>query len=205
MAGLGYQEMIFNYLGSKKEFIDNMLIDASGVIEISNPMSENYQFVRPSIIASLLGAEAGSGNAVYPHKIFEVGKAAFLTNNAFSAKDGSEESAPRVCEANSKCIGDKDVGDTTGTRTIQSLGFLAASGTANFNDAASEVATLLYFLGHEYAVRESDDSRFVAGRQAEVLIGGKKAGVFGEVHPQVLENWTIAVPCVAGEINLEML
>src|SRR5574344_1215865 len=46
MVGLGYQEMIFNYLGSKKDYIDRMNIDASNVIEIANPMSENYQSVR---------------------------------------------------------------------------------------------------------------------------------------------------------------
>jgi phenylalanyl-tRNA synthetase beta chain len=173
---MGYQEMIFNYLGSKKEYIDNMNRDSAGVIEISNPMSENYQFVRPSIISSLLGAEAGSGNAVYPHKIFEVGKTAFLTDT-----------------------------EVTGTKTIQSLGFLTAAGTANYNDAASEVATLLYFLGHEYAVRESSDTRFITGRQAELIIDGEPVGVFGEVHPRVLENWAITVPCIAGEINLEKL
>ncbi|MDR1785351.1 MAG: phenylalanine--tRNA ligase subunit beta, partial [Spirochaetaceae bacterium] len=71
MAGLGYQEMIFNYLGSRKDFIDNMGIGPAGVIEIANPMSENYQYVRPSVIPSLLASEAASGNAVYPHKIFE--------------------------------------------------------------------------------------------------------------------------------------
>lgn len=78
MAGMGYQEMIFNYLGSKKTYIDNMCVKADDVIEIANPMSENYQFIRPSIIASLFEAEAQSGNAVYPHKIFEVGKIAFI-------------------------------------------------------------------------------------------------------------------------------
>ena len=49
MVGLGYQEMIFNYVGSKKDYIDNMLIDGSKVIEIANPMSENYQFIRPDL------------------------------------------------------------------------------------------------------------------------------------------------------------
>jgi phenylalanyl-tRNA synthetase beta chain len=176
MVGMGYQEMIFNYLGSKKDFIDNMNIDASGVIEIANPMSENYQFVRPSIIASLLSAEAGSANAVYPHKIFETGKIAFL------------------CEE-----------ENTGTKTIQSLGFLTASGDANFNTAASEVATLIHFLNHEYVVSEANDPRFIPGRQANIMKDGKVIGIFGEVHPQVLENWQITVPCVAGEVNLEEL
>ena len=181
MVGLGYQEMIFNYLGSKRDYIDRMNIDGSKVIEISNPMTENYQFVRPSIIASLLGAESGSGNAVYPHKIFEIGKIAYL-----------------------------DDAENTGTKTRQSLGFVTAVSDANFNTAASEVATILHFLDHEYIVSESDDPRFIPGRQANILIKTadgktKVAGIFGEVHPAVLENWAIAVPCFAGEIDLEDL
>ena len=174
---MGYQEMIFNYLGSKKTYINNMGIDGKNVIEIANPMSENYQFIRPSIIASLFEAEAQSGNAVYPHKIFEVGKIAYI--------DPTEKQ--------------------TGTRTIQSLGFLTSANNANFNDAASEVSTLLYYLDHKYEVKETDDPRFIPGRQAGVIVKGKQVGIFGEIHPQVLENWQVTVPCVAGEFDLEFL
>lgn len=176
MVGLGYQEMIFNYLGSKKDYIEKMNIGDTSVIEISNPMSENYQFVRPSIIPSLLSAEAVSGNAVYPHKVFEIGKVAFL------------------CEE-----------ENTGTRTRQSVGFLTASGDANFNTAASEVATLLYFLDHAYEVKETSDPRFIPGRQAGIIVKGKQIGIFGEIHPSVLENWAITVPCAAGELDIEEL
>ena len=176
MVGLGYQEMIFNYLGSKKDYIQKMNIDGEKVIEISNPMSENYQFVRPSIIPSLLGAETGSGNAVYPHKIFEIGKVAFLCDE-----------------------------EVTGTRTRQSIGFLTAAGDANFNTAASEVATFLHFLDHQYTVTEANDPRFIPGRQANIMVNNKVVGIFGEIHPAVLENWAITVPCVAGELDIEEL
>ena len=176
MVGLGYQEMIFNYLGSKRDYIDRMNIDAKNVIEIANPMSENYQYVRPSIIASLLRAESAAANAIFPHKIFEIGKVAFL-----------------------------EPSENTGTKTIQSLGFMTAANNANFNDMASEVSSLLYFLDHKYEVKEVADPRFISGRQAAILVNGKQVGIFGEVHPQVLENWQISVPCVAGELNLEEL
>ncbi len=180
MIGLGYQEMIFNYLGSGKDFIERMCVAetpaGNAVIEISNPMTENYQFVRPSILPSLLAAESPSGNAVYPHRIFEIGKVAYLCDE-----------------------------ENTGTRTRQHLGFLSASNDANFNEAASQVASILYYLDHEYSVVESADPRFIPGRQAEILAKGKKVGIFGEIHPQVLENWTIGMPCVAGEIDIEGL
>ena len=176
MVGLGYQEMIFNYLGSKRDYIDRMNISADKVIEILNPMSENYQFVRPSIIASLLRAESAAANAIFPHKIFEIGKVAFL-----------------------------DESENTGTKTIQSLGFMTAANNANFNDLASEVSTVLYYLDHKYEVKEANDPRFIPGRQAAIFVKGKQVGIFGEIHPQVLENWQIGVPCVAGEIDLEDL
>jgi phenylalanyl-tRNA synthetase, beta subunit len=176
MVGLGYQEMIFNYVGSRHDYIETMGIDASKVIEIANPMSENYQFIRPEIISSLLRAESGSANAQFPHKIFEIGKVAYLCDE-----------------------------ENTGTRTRQNLGFLTASTSANFNDAAAEVSALLYFLDHAYEVKECSDPRFIPGRQAAVMLNGRQVGVFGEVAPCVLANWAVTVPCVAGEIDLEEL
>ena len=176
MVGLGYQEMIFNYVGSRKDYIENMNIDPAHVIEIANPMSENYQFVRSDILSSLLRAESKSANAIYPHKIFEIGKVAYLCPE-----------------------------ENTGTRTRQCLGFLSAESNANYNAAASEVASVLYFLDHKYEVKESNDPRFIPGRQAAVIIKGKQVGVFGEIHPQVLENWAITVPCFGGELDLEEL
>ncbi len=180
MVGMGYQEMIFNYLGSGKDYIEKMNIAGTeagkAVIEISNPMTENFQFVRPSILPSLLAAEAVSGNAVYPHRIFEAGKVAFR------------------CEE-----------ENSGTRTRQYLGFLTAANNANFNDLASEVSTLLYYLDHEYTVVESHDPRFIPGRQASVLKNGTSVGIFGEVHPEVLGNWDIGMPCSAAEFDLELL
>ena len=176
MVGFGYQEMIFNYLGSKKDYIERMNVDGAATIEIANPMSENYQFVRPSIIPSLLSAEMVSGNAVYPHRTFETGKIAYL--------------APE---------------ENTGTRTRQSLGFLTASQDANFNEAASHIAGLLYYLGFGYQVKETHDPRFIEGRQAGILLEDRQIGIFGELHPQVLENWSITVPTFAGELDIEML
>lgn len=180
MVGMGYQEMIFNYLGSGRDYIEKMNIEGTdagkAVIEISNPMTENFQFVRPSIIPSLLAAETVSGNAVYPHKIFEAGKVAFRCDE-----------------------------ENTGTRTRQYLGFVTAANDANFNDLASEVSTLMYYLDLEYKVEETEDPRFIPGRQAAVLKDGKRIGIFGELHPAVLEKWDIGIPCSGAEFDLEEL
>jgi phenylalanyl-tRNA synthetase beta chain len=174
MVGLGYQEMIYNYLGSGKDFVEKMRIKADEVIRISNPMSENYEYLRNSTLPCLLESEALSQNAAYPHRTFETGKVARV--------------AP---EAN------------YGTVTKHVLGFLSSHAEANFNQIASDASALLYYLGFEYAVEESEDPRFIPGRQAYLLKGKERVGVFGEVHPEVLERWGLSMPCVAGEIDLE--
>jgi len=174
--GMGYQEMIYNYLGSKKELVDNNRGGGERIIRIFNPMTENYEYVRDSIIASLLASESISGRSVYPHKIFEAGKIAWL--------DDSENYR---------------------SKTRQFAGFLHAGTDANFNTASAELQTLFFYLLREYNVEESQDPRFIPGRAAAIIFCGKPIGVFGEIHPQVLENWGITVPCTAGEIDLDAL
>jgi len=176
MVGMGYQEMIYNYLGSRKDFVEKMRGDGSRTIRISNPMTENYEYVRDGILASLLMSEAASGHSVYPHSIFEVGKAAFL-----------------------------DESENYGAATRQYLGFLLAEKDANFNTVAAQIQTLFYYISREYEVEESLDPRFIPGRAASVIYKGRCISVFGEVHPEVLENWSITVPCIGAEIDIEAL
>ncbi|MCL2214589.1 MAG: phenylalanine--tRNA ligase subunit beta [Treponema sp.] len=178
LVGMGYQEMIYNYLGSRKDLVDNMRADGDGckTIRIFNPMTENYEYVRDSIIASLLASESISGRSVYPHKIFEAGKVAWLNENEIYRSE-----------------------------TRQFAGFLHAGTDAGFNTAAAELQTLFYYLSRDYIVEESFDPRFIPGRAAAIIYNGKQAGVFGEIHPEVLENFGIIVPCTAGEIDLDTL
>jgi len=177
MVGLGFQEMVYNYLGSRREYATNMEVDGKQYISIANPMSENYEMVRPSIIPSMMESESVSGHAPFPHKIFEVGKVAFL-----------------------------DDSDNSGTTTRNNLGFLSSDSVMGFNEVSSLVNTLMYFLGKEYSLASLDgDTRFIEGRCAAVMLGETKVGVFGEISPKVLENWGSNMPTVACEIDLDLV
>ena len=104
--------------------------------------------VRPSVHSALpAGFRIGVRQGRVPARVFEAGKVAF--------KDGAENYG-------------------TATRTF--LGFLSAHAEANYNEAASLVSALLYYLGAEYAVEDCDDPRFIAGRQARILQAGKPVG-----------------------------
>ncbi|MDR1902738.1 MAG: phenylalanine--tRNA ligase subunit beta [Treponema sp.] len=184
LVGMGFQEMIYNYLGSRKDLVENMRGDGSRIIRIANPMTENYEYVRDGVLASLLTSESVSGHSVYPHRIFEIGKVAY-----------------------------RDPEENYGAGTRQYAGFLHADREANFNTAAGQLQTLFYYLSREYEADEAagsftgktGDPRFIPGRAAAIRYKGKAAGVFGEVHPGVLENWGITVPCTAAEIDLDAL
>jgi phenylalanyl-tRNA synthetase beta chain len=98
-----------------------------------------------------------------------------------------------------------DKGDNYGSSTRQYLGFLHAGADANFNIIAGQLQTLFYYLSRDYRVEESADSRFISGRAAAILYKDKAIGVFGELHPELLENWGITVPCTACELDAEAL
>ena len=160
------------------------------LVEVANPMTENYAVVRDSIIPCLLAAEMSSQNAAYPHRMFEVGKVAL-----------------------------PDAADATGSRTIDACSLLVADRGAGFNDASAHLAALLFYLGAEHRLAELDDPRFIPGRAARVeafapaaasasaASGGERAwtaiGVVGELHPAVLEHWSIGMPCAIVEIDLD--
>jgi phenylalanyl-tRNA synthetase beta chain len=176
MVGLGYQEMIFNYLGSGKDYRDRMGTTGNELVRVANPMSENYEYVRSSILPALLASEAVSANAAYPHQIFEVGKIARL-----------------------------DARDTSGTVTRDYAALLSADRNADFNAVRAHVAVLFYYLSVDHTIREIEDPRFIPGRAAELLGGGRSIGVIGEIHPQVLENWGIQMPCAVCEIDVSTI
>jgi len=176
LIGLGFQEMIYNYLGSGKDYIEKMNITGDKHIQIVNPMTENYEFVRASIIPSVLNSEAISANAVYPHNIFEIGKIAFL-----------------------------DSDDNSGTVTKNSLGFLSADRAEGYNQVSSVVSAVFYYLNKDFELIELDDPRFIKGRSAQIVYKGKNVGVFGEISPLVLENWGIQMPSTCCEIDLDIL
>ena len=54
-------------------------------------------------------------------------------------------------------------------------------------------------------VAETEHPSFHPGRTAKVLIGGKDAGIMGEIHPEVLANYGIPVKAYVAEIDLDAI
>ena len=64
--------------------------------------------------------------------------------------------------------------------------------------------------GVVYFVRPSTDPVFFTGMGAEAVLkydnGDEKvAGIFGVVHPEVLENYEVQYPCSVTELDIDLL
>ena len=180
LVGLGFQEMINHYLVNSSEWIENMYPEQehkeanTALLRIANPRSEQHDSLRNSIIPSLLRVERASAHAVLPHKIFEVGKIAVV-----------------------------DKKQSYGSRTTTAAAFLAASNSENFTAANDRLSALLYYLNIPYTLQESTDSRFIAGRQAHIIVDTQQVGIIGELHPRVLDSWNIQTPISCCELDIE--
>ncbi len=176
MVGFGFQEVITNILSSGDEQLRKMEIADGRLIEIENAMSLSYSAVRNSIIPSLLKVESSSSGAFYPHMVFELGEVGIL-----------------------------DEKEMMGSRTENRLTAVTAHPQANFSGIHSYLDLLFYYTGRDYQLRPAAHPSFMEGRVGQVIVDGVEIGIIGEIHPQVLENWQINMPCSLFEISVERL
>jgi len=73
----------------------------------------------------------------------------------------------------------------------------------SFNEMRSIVEGVAYELGLKLEFADLDSHpTFIPGRAVEIIMDGKPIGVFGEIHPQVLNNFGIEQPVTAFELKL---
>jgi phenylalanyl-tRNA synthetase beta chain len=87
-------------------------------------------------------------------------------------------------------------------RTCQRLGASAIHPQANFTEIHAVVDAVMRERRIEYEVTESNDPAFLEGRCADIIIKGEKAGVFGELHPEVISNFGMEHPIIGFELRL---
>lgn len=82
------------------------------------------------------------------------------------------------------------------------LAFVVEHSKANFSEIKAIAEVILECLDIKAKIEEGEDSAFIKGRTAAIIAGGKRIGIFGEVHPQVLNNMHIEEPVIAAEIEI---
>ncbi len=176
LIGLGYEETIANILVGHAPLREKMGLTGEPLVEVDNVMNESYSVLRNRVLPSLLTVEARSGDAVYPHRLFECGEVAVF-----------DEKSPQ------------------GSRTELHLGALVAHGEITLSEIHSDLEFLGIQLGQPFTLQESDHPWLLPGRSATVLCQGTPIGWMGELHPAVLDRWEIGMPAAAFELNLNAL
>ncbi len=99
-----------------------------------------------------------------------------------------------------------EVGDVVvGMKNRLHLAACVTHARANFSEIRSYVQALMRELEVKWEVAASSDEAFIEGRRAEIVVSGNSVGVFGEVHPEVLEAFDLTMPVAAFEVDLSAM
>lgn len=162
-----------------------------GIIEIKNPLSEDMAIMRPSLVYSLVNNIKENLNRNQTDlKIFEVSK---TFKNLGSAKDGLATEELKVAIALS---GREDKNLWNQTKTDY-----------DFYDLKGYIEYLFERLNiNKFNLERAKDVNFHPGVSAEIKIGEDVIGIFGELHPTLINNVGIKREKVFfAEINLTKL
>ena len=177
MVGLGFVEALNFILANEVDHYQKMRRRAGRMIRLANPVSTEYSIVRNDLLPSLIKNLADNKHQAYPQRMFEVSD---------------------VIEISEKAE----------TRTERRLHVACVSShpTANFTEIKSDLEALLANLGlKKWEIKEARHPSFLQGRVAPVYVKGRKIGVVGEIHPEVLNNFELENPTSAFEINLQTI
>lgn len=176
MTGLGFQEALTYVLSNSMKLFTNMGLKEQPTVRTVNPRTVEFTSVRTWLLPSLLEALAANQHNPFPQKLAEIGECLVLDNST-----------------------------DTGTRTIRKLAAVICYDAANLTECRSVVNSILGNLGLEYSVRPTEHPSFIPSRVGEILINGKPAGFFGEIHPAVLSNWKLEKAVIALELDVSAL
>jgi len=86
--------------------------------------------------------------------------------------------------------------------TYQQAAGVSTHPDADFSEAYASADAILHELSIDYTVKESTDPAFIDGRRGDIIVAGKKIGVFGEIHPAVLNAFELEHSVAAFEFDL---
>ena len=176
-AALGYNECVtYSFIDSTSATLFGGGDDAS---MLANPISSEMSHMRPDLLPGLLQAAArNQARGQMNLALFEVG-------HAFHGGDPDEQH-PQISGLLVGRTGPKDVH--------------GASRAVDLFDAKADAEAVLSALGAPEKVQILRDGPawFHPGRHGRICLGPKKVlGIFGEVHPRVLEQMDVKGPAVA--------
>lgn len=183
LTGMGMYEVITYSFTSPNVYQTLGIKDADdypAVVRIANPLGEDQSIMRTTILPEMLEVLSHNYNRRIENcSIFEI-------NPIFLPKALPLTDLPD--EVLTLAMG--EYGDN--------VDFYALKGKI-------EALASLLGLDGKLTFQAAGHSALHPGRTAEVLLGGKSIGVFGQVHPKTAENYETDAKTVLGELNLQAM
>ena len=188
LLAAGMMEAV-NYSFCDPNCFDKIRLNADdplrNTLQLRNPLSPEMSVLRTTLTPGLLeNAQHNRNHQIDTIALFEIG--------GVFVHDGKEKEPERVTGVLAGQIGEGVYSDPYRH--------------PDFFDIKGLVEGMLEVCGVvDWTLQKTDALTFHPGRNAEVLLGNRRIGVFGEVHPEVLENYDLPYKAYLFEFDLEGL
>ncbi len=154
-------------------------------LKLQNPLSPEMSLLRTTLLPRLLeNAQHNRNHQIDTIALFEIGNV-FIGN-------GEQKEPERVAGVLAGQIGEGVYSDPYRS--------------PDFYDIKGLVERILEVCGIvDYTLQKTDTPTFHPGRNAEILLGDRQIGTFGEAHPEVLENYDLPYKAYLFEFDMEVL
>lgn len=188
-ANAGLKEVI-NYSFVPKDAMEKIKytsVERENLIDLLRPITEDFVTLRPILLYSLLkNAKENMNRNVTNIRFFEVSRTFVKAEEL--AKEEVKLGIILAGENNKTLWNPKPV----------PYDFYDLKGIVE------EIFTQLKF--NNYMIKCSEQSQYHPGRSVDVFVGRELIGSFGEIHPDVLENFDLGKTSVlVGEFNIDLI
>ena len=189
-SSAGALKEVINYSFIPKDGVDKIRftrIPKERLIDVLKPITEDFVTLRPTLLYSLIkNAKDNMNRNISNIRFFEVSRT--FEKEGELAK---EEIKLGIILASEKS-------KTVWNPKPEAYDFYDLKGVVE------EIFSKLKF--NNYQLKRSEQTEFHPGRSADIFVGREYVGSFGEIHPDVLENFDFGKKSVlVAEINLDLI
>ncbi|XP_034988458.1 phenylalanine--tRNA ligase beta subunit [Zootoca vivipara] len=182
LAAAGFTEVLTFSLCSQEDIANKLGVDISATkaVHIANPKTAEFQVARTTLLPGLLKTIAANRKMPLPLKLFEI--------SDIVVKDSTT-----------------DVG-TRNHRHLCAVYYNKNPGFEIIHGLLDRVMQLLDIPPSKekgYYIKATEDPAFFPGRCAEIFAKGQIIGKLGVLHPDVVTQFELTMPCSALEITIE--
>lgn len=186
IAQAGFTEVLTFALCSRDDVSEKLKkpLSSSKAVHISNPKTLEFQVARTTLIPGLLKTVSCNKKMPLPMKLFEISDVV----HSDELKDVGARNHRRFCAVNYNKTPGFEVIHGLLDRTMQLL---------EVPYTEDKTSTRGYYL------KAHEDETFFPGRCAQVIANGKPIGIMGVLHPEVVQNFELNLPCAVLELDVE--